>query len=207
MVFSELTNAQQHCVRIPCKEFNQTCITNKQTNSMEQSLSWEIPWILLNPKVHYRIQNRPPSVPTLGQSTESMPPQPISWISILILSSMRRSSNWFLSLKSPHQNSMCTSSVPHTCYMPRPFIFREFSNRIMCGKEYKSYGYSLCSCFHCPVISFHLGQHICLSTLFSNTLSFCVPPSMWETKLHTDTKLEAKLQFCVSWPVYFGVGN
>jgi len=201
MIFSELTNAQQHRVRISCTEFNPTCITNKQTNSMEQSLSWEIPWILLNPNVPYRIQKRPPPVPT-EQSFHASPSHFLDFHFNIILLSTRRSSIWFLPLKSSHQNFVCTSSVPHTCYMPRPF-FCDLNNRIICGKEYKSYGFSLCSCFHCPVPSPHLGQHIFLSTLFSNTF----PPSLWETKPHTDTKLESKLQFCMSWPVHFGIGN
>ena len=83
MIFSELANAQRHRVHISCTEFNTSCITNK-LHGAESFLRNSLNFI--EPKVHYHIHKRPPPVPTLKQSNQSMPPHPISWSSVLILS-------------------------------------------------------------------------------------------------------------------------
>jgi hypothetical protein len=89
-----------------------------ETNSF--SASQEIPHIFWNPEVHCRIHQSPPHVPILSQIN----PVHVSNHSVkigfnIVLSPTRRSPELSLSLRSPHQNPVCTSPVPHTCYMPR----------------------------------------------------------------------------------------
>jgi len=99
--------------------------------SMEHNSSWEanwlaasqeIPLILWNPGVHYRIHTCPPPVPILSQLDPVHNPTS-HFLKVhlnIILSSMPGSHQWSLSLRFPHQNPTHASSLPHTHYMPRP---------------------------------------------------------------------------------------
>jgi hypothetical protein len=86
----------------------------KKTNFLEHSLSTEansssasleIPRILWNPKVHYRVHNSPQLVPILRQINKVQAlPFLSSTIHFNIIPLIPRSSKWRLSYRFPHQN-------------------------------------------------------------------------------------------------------
>jgi hypothetical protein len=63
---------------------------NPSSEANRLSASQEIPHILWNPKVHYRIHNSPPPVPNLRQFNPVHASHPTSWRPILVLSSHLR---------------------------------------------------------------------------------------------------------------------
>jgi hypothetical protein len=118
-------------------------ITNQLTNSMEPSPSWkansfspgqEIPRILWNPNVHYRLYKSPPSVPILSQLNRVHPNPPQSHflkIHFDILPSTPGSPTWSPSLRSPYQNPVRTSPLPaYVLHAPPTSFFSILSPRL-----------------------------------------------------------------------------
>ena len=130
-------------------EFNLLTHSMEQSSSLEatrSSASQEIPRILWNPKVHYRIQKCLSS----ARSIQFMPPYSTVWKSIfnIILPSMPGSSKWSLSLRFPHQNPVYTSTFPIRATCPAHLILLDLITRTILDEEYRSLRSSLCNFLH-----------------------------------------------------------
>jgi len=69
-------------------------------------------------KFYYRVYKIPQPIPILSQIS-TVDVSPFHFFKIpFIISHLRKSSKWSLSLRFPHQNPVCTS--PHTCCFPCP---------------------------------------------------------------------------------------
>ena len=169
---------QEHGPHLPVREtWATSAFTFSLTYSMEESHFWEGNRFSASQEIpHFcgihsslpRFQE--PAICPYPEAHQSSPRPPSHFLEIhlnIILPSTSESCKWSLSLRFPHENPVCTSPLPHTCYMPTLLILLDLNSRIIFGEEYRSLSSSSCSFLHYSVISSFLG----LSTLLSNTVS------------------------------------
>jgi hypothetical protein len=113
-----------------------------------------------------------------------MPPSHLLKIHFdIILPSTPGSPKWWLSLKSPYQNPVCTSPLPNTCHIPAHLILLDLITRTIFGDEYR-WSPSLCSLLHSPVTSSLLGPNylsikIDFTTGFLNYFLWIIAGFLW----------------------------
>jgi hypothetical protein len=154
----------EHC--LPMSALRSRVLLEKLSLSAIQ----QIPRLLCNPKVHYRVHNSPPPVPIPSQvhSVHTFPPCFPKIHSNIILPSTPRSSQWSHPFRFSNQNILRVPIV-HACYMPRP---SHHPNNIWCRVQVTEPLVMQFSLTPHPVISSLLGRSFNQKKILLNA-SFC----------------------------------
>jgi len=120
------------------------------------STSQEIPHILETFKVHYRIYNSPSCVHILSQINPVHAPShhllenPIQYFPPIYAYVFQVASF----PQFPHQNPVCTSPLPQTCYIPSHLILLNLITQTVSGEQYRSWSFTLCGAVQ--IMKFHI---------------------------------------------------
>ena len=139
------------------------------------SVSREIPCILWNSKVHYRVHNSPPHFGILTRWVQSTPYHSLSLRFILMLSCHLRLDILVVPFfqVSPPKFYIRFSSPPYVAHATSHLTLLNLITLMWFDEEqaYKSWGSPLRGFRHPSVTSFIWSPNMILNTLFSNTLS------------------------------------